>query len=403
LSPNDPTRRQLIAAAAALPFATLATDAWPANDWPAIERAARGQTVYFNAWAGSERINAYLQWAGAEVDKRYGVKLEHVKISDTAEVVKRVRAEKQAGRASQGSADAVWINGENFLAMKRDGLLYGPFSEALPSYANVDTVGKPTTRIDFSVPVAGMEAPWGMAQLTFFGDSKRVPQPPRSVAELVEFSRRNPGRFTYPKPPDFHGTTFVKQVLLETSVDRSPFGAPLVPGQFERQTAALWHTLDALHPVLWHQGKQFASNAAAQRQLMADGELLIAITFNPNEAANEIAAKRLPDTVVSWQHAGGTIGNTHFLAIPFNAKAKEGAQVLINFLLSPVAQARKADIAFWGDPTVLAVDKLSPSDKALFAQSAVPGVVAKSAPALAEPHASWVDAIEREWTRRYGQ
>ena len=44
------------------------------------------------------------------------------------------------------------------------------FSEALPSYANVDTQGKPTTRIDFSVPVEGMEAPWGMAQLTFFAD-----------------------------------------------------------------------------------------------------------------------------------------------------------------------------------------------------------------------------------------
>jgi len=403
LPAHDSTRRQLITTAAALPFAAFAPDAWCSNDWPAIERAARGQTVYFNAWAGSERINAYLQWAGVEVDKRFGVKLSHVKISDTAEVVKRVRAEKQAGRVAQGSVDTVWINGENFLAMKRDGLLYGPFGEALPSYANVDTQGKPTTRIDFSVPVEGMEAPWGMAQLTFFADGKRVPQPPKSVAELVEFSRRNPGRFTYPKPPDFHGTTFLKQVLLETSSYRTHFYSPVVTEQFDRHTAALWKTLDALHPTLWREGKQFANSAAAQRQMMADGELLIAITFNPNEAANEIAARRLPESVVSWQHTAGTIGNTHFLAIPFNARSKEGAQVLINFLLSPLAQARKADIAFWGDPTVLAVDRLPAADKVLFSQSAMPGVVAKSAPALPEPHASWVDAIEREWTRRYGQ
>jgi putative thiamine transport system substrate-binding protein len=158
-----------------------------------------------------------------------------------------------------------------------------------------------------------------------------------------------------------------------------------------------------MHPTLWRQGKQFPANSAAQRQMMADGELLIAITFNPNEAANEIAAKRLPDTVVSWQHAAGTIGNTHFLAIPFNAKAKEGAQAVINFLMSPLAQARKADIAFWGDPTVLAVDRLTAADKALFTQTAMPGLVAHAAPALPEPHASWVGAIEREWTRRYGQ
>lgn len=394
------TRRHVIAAAASLPIA------WPARaaaDWPAIVKTARGQTVHFNAWAGSERINAYLQWAAAEVERRHGVKLVHAKITDTAEVVKRVRAEKQAGRVGQGSADMVWINGENFLAMKREGLLFGPFAESLPAYANVDTVNKPTTRIDFSEPVDGMEAPWGMAQLTFFGDGRKLPNPPKSLAELLAFAKRHPGRFTYPKPREFHGTTFLKQVLLETSADRQPFNAPVQPDAFGRLTAPLWSTLDALHPTLWRQGRQFPANSAAMRQMMADGELLIALTFNPNEAANEIAAKRLPETVVSWQHAGGTIGNTHFLAIPFNAKAREGAQVVIDFLLSPLAQARKADIAQWGDPTVLAVERLPPADKTLFTQSPAPGAVTQPAPALPEPHASWVEAIEREWARRYGK
>jgi putative thiamine transport system substrate-binding protein len=395
------TRRQILAAAAALPWAPRVLAAAP--DWPAIERAARGQTVYFNAWAGSERINAYLQWAAAELAARRGVKLEHVKITDTAEVVKRVRAEKQAGRSSQGSVDMVWINGENFLAMKRDGLLFGPFAEGLPNYVHVDTVGKPTTRVDFSEPVEGMEAPWGMAQLTFFGDARRVPQPPKSLAELIDFAKRQPGRFTYPKPPNFHGTTFLKQVLLESSADRRPFYAPVVAERFAAQSAPLWSTLDALHPLLWRQGRQFPANNTTMRQMMADGELHITLTFNPNEAANEIAAKRLPESVISWQHSGGTVGNTHFLAVAFNAKAKEGAQVVIDFLLSPAAQARKADIATWGDPTVLAVERLPAADQALFARATAPGVVARAAPALPEPHASWVEAIEREWARRYGQ
>jgi putative thiamine transport system substrate-binding protein len=398
--PPSLTRRRLIAATAALPFAPCAL---AAIDWPAIERAARGQTVYLNAWAGSERINAYLQWTRDEAQQRWGIRLEHVKISDTAEVVKRVRAEKQAGRVTQGSVDAVWINGENFLAMKREGLLYGPFADSLPSFANVDTVGKPSTRIDFSEPVDGMEAPWGMAQLTFFADSKRVPHPPRSMAELVDFARRHPGRFTYPKPPNFHGTTFLKQVLLERSADRTPFYAPVVAERFAHLTAPLWSTLDSVHPSLWRHGRQFPATNSDMRQMMADGELLITLTFNPNEAANEIAAGRLPETVISWQHTAGTIGNTHFLAIPFNARAKEASQVLINFLLSPLAQARKADIRTWGDPTVLAVDRLPPADKVLFAQGTMAGSVVQTAPALLEPHATWVDAIEQEWTRRYGQ
>jgi len=396
-------RRHLIGAATAAPFASWSHAQTATDTWTRLEAAAKGQTVYFNAWAGSERINAYLQWAAGELGARWGVKLEHVKITDTAEAVKRVRAEKAAGRTSDGTVDLVWINGENFLAMKKEGLLFGPWSEQLPSYAAVDTVGKPTTRIDFSEPVDGMEAPWGMAQLTFYADSTRVPKPPTSVAELLDWAKTNPGRFTYPKPPAFHGTTFVKQVLIETTADRKPFYAPYSADVFAAATAPLWAALDALHPQLWKEGKQFPASNTVMRQMLADGELAISLTFNPNEVANEIAGKRLPATVVPYQHAKGTIGNTHFLAIPFNARAKEGAQVAANFFLSPAAQARKADIAHWGDPTVLAVAKLSASDRALFAAGAAPGQLKTIAPTIPEPHGSWVDPIEREWTRRYGQ
>jgi len=393
------SRRRALAALAA----GLTSPLWAQGNsaWPAIEARARGQTVYFNAWAGSERINTYLQWAAAELQRRHGVRLEHVKIADAADVVKRVRAEKAAGK-QDGTVDLVWINGENFLTMKRESLLFGPFAESLPSFQYVDVVGKPTTRLDFSEPVEGMEAPWGMAQLTFFADRRQVPTPPRSMAGLLEFARAHPGRVTYPRPPNFHGTTFVKQALLESVNDRTALYKPFAPAAMAAATQGLWAYLDALHPLLWRSGKQFPQNSAAISQMMSDGELMLALTFNPNEAANEIAAKRLANTVYSFQLAGGTVGNTHFLAIPINAKAKEGAQVAANFLLSPAAQARKADIAHWGDPTVLALDKLPPADKALFAAAPLPGQVVQPMPTLPEPHGSWVDPLEKEWLRRYG-
>lgn len=394
------SRRHLIAALAG----TAALPSWAQTStgaWSAIESRARGQTVYFNAWAGSEQINAYIQWAAEQVRRQYGVRLEHVKITETAEVVKRVRTEKAAGK-TDGTVDMMWINGENFLTMKREGLLFGPFAETLPHYAYVDVVGKPTTRIDFSEPVDGMEAPWGMAQLTFFADRKRVPEPPQSMAALLAFAKANPGRITYPRLPDFHGSSFVKQALVEALGDRSALYRPVTPPALASACAPLWDFLDALHPHLWRSGRQFPTNAAAVRQMMADGELLIALTFNPNEAANEIAAKRLPASVYSYQHSAGTIGNTHFLAIPFNSRVREGAQVAANFLLSPLAQARKADIAHWGDPTVLALDKLPPLDRARFNAAALPGQVEQSRPTILEPHGSWVDPLEKEWLRRYG-
>ncbi|MFC7434522.1 ABC transporter substrate-binding protein [Hydrogenophaga bisanensis] len=372
--------------------------------WANIEKAARGQTVYFNAWAGSDRTNAYLQWVASEVQTAFGVKLEHVKITDTADVVKRVRSEKNAGRqAREGTVDLVWINGENFAAMKADGLLLAPWAEQLPNFAKVDTVGKPTTRNDFSVPTDGQESPWGMAQFTFFADSQRLPAPPQSMKELLALAKRQPGRITYPRLPDFTGTTFVKQALIDTVADPSVLTKPPVPAELERVTAPLWRFLDELHPHLWRSGRQFPQSPAAIRQMVADGELLLGMTFNPNEAANEIAARRLPASVKSWQFARGTIGNTHFVAIPYNARSPEGAQVVANFLLSARAQARKADITVWGDPTVLDLTRLSPKERAEFPVQALPGQVATPAPTLPEPHATWVDPVEKEWVRRYGR
>ncbi len=399
------TRRQTLSLAlAAVPSLwTGAAQGQTGTAWSAIEAKARGQKVFFNAWGGSERTNAYIQWAAGELAKRHGVTLEHVKLTDTAEAVKRVRSEKTAGKTDGGTVDMVWINGENFLTMKKEGLLFGPFAESLPNFQYVDVAGKPTTRMDFSEPVDGLEAPWGMAQFTFFADRKRVPEPPRSMAALLEFARAQPGRVTYPRPPNFHGTTFMKQALVELSADRSALYKPVTPEALAKLGAPLWSYLDALHPHLWRAGRQYPQNAAAIRQMMADGELLVALTFNPNEAANEIAAKRLPDSVYSWQSSGGSVGNTHFLAVPFNARAREGAQVAINFMLSPEAQVRKADIAVWGDPTVLAADKLPAAERALLTGKPAPGQLAQAVPVILEPHGSWVDPLEREWLRRYGQ
>jgi len=401
---NTPMHRRHLLVATGAWLATPALRAQGARaDWPAIEQAARGQTVYWNAWGGSEQTNAYIQWVAQLVQSRHGIRLQHVKVSDTADVVRRVRAEKAAGRGvGEGTVDLVWINGENFAAMKREGLLFGPFAEQLPNFRWVDVEGKPTVRNDFSVPTEGFESPWGMAQFTLFADSRRLPTRPQSMQELLSLARAQPGRITYPRLPDFHGTTFIKQALVELAPDAGALARPVTDAALAEQTAPLWRFLDALRPHLWRGGRQYPQSAAAVRQMMADGELLLAITFNPNEAAGEIAARRLPDSVVSWQFARGTIGNTHFVAIPYNARASAAAQVVANVLLSAEAQARKADIAHWGDPTVLDVNRLPAEQRALFAPGVRPGQVTDPAPTLPEPHASWMEPIEREWLRRHG-
>lgn len=374
----------------------------PAQSWDDVVAKAKGQTVFWNAWAGDERINAYIAWAGEQVKARYGVEVQHVKLSDTAEAVARVVAEKAAGRTEGGSVDLIWINGENFAAMKRNGLLFGPWTASAPNYRFVDTTRKKTTTVDFTVPVDNLEAPWGMAQFVFMHDTAYVDSTPGSVAGILNWAKDNPGRFTYPQPPNFLGTTFLKQALIELAPDPRALLEPVAG--FDAVTAPLWAYLDELHPLMWRRGQAFPQNGPALHRLLDDGEVSIAMSFHPAETSGLIAEGKLPETVRTFVLDRGTIGNTHFVAIPFNAKAKQGAMVLADFLMSPESQARKQDPDIWGDFTVLAVDRLSADARAAFDKLDM-GIATLSPAELGatqlEPHPSWVAALETAWTERY--
>ena len=389
------------ALAAALAMPALA-DPDPA-DWDAVTAEAQGQTVYWNAWGGSDVINDFITWIGEQAAEQ-GVTLEHVKLTDTAEAVSRVLAEKTAGKDEGGAIDLIWINGENFASMKAQDLLFGPWAEALPNRALTDPQNSALSA-DFTVPTDGMESPWGMAQLVFFHDSARLPEPPRTMPTLLAWAQANPGRFTFPQPPDFLGATFLKQALIEFSPDMMALEGPVEDSDYEATTAPLWAFMDELTPNLWRQGRAYPQNGARLVQLMADNEIDIGFDFNPNAASNAIANGQLPDSVRSHVHDGGTLGNASFVAIPYNANAKAGAMVVADILLSPEAQARMADPEVWGLGTVLDVAALEPEQLLLFDRIEFGPATLKPeelGETLPEPHPSWMVKLEEDWTARYG-
>ncbi|MDW5377451.1 ABC transporter substrate-binding protein [Halomonas sp. HP20-15] len=392
-----------------LSVAALLAVSWPAmayqlDDWASVVAEARGQSVYFNAWGGDATINEYLDWVAGRMADEYGVEVVHVKLADTAEAVSRVLAEKAAGNTEDGAIDLIWINGENFAAMQKNDLLYGPWVESLPNFALTRPQANPEVREDFTLPTAGLESPWGKAQLTFYYDSARVDEPPRSIPALLDWARAHPGRFTYPLVPDFLGSSFLKQALLGLVDDPEPLYRPVDEADFAAVTAPLWEYLDELHPYLWREGEDFPASSAALRQLMGDGELSLAFTFTPSEPAVAVANYQLPKSTRSYVLDAGTLGNVHFVAIPFNASHKAGALALANFLLSPRAQARKQSIDGWGDASVLAMDALSERQRAAFQADSdnparlPPGALANT---LAEPHPSWMERLEQAWQARY--
>ena len=371
-------------------------------------RQAKGETVYWNAWGGSENVNDYIAWAGRQMEKRYGMRVVDVKVADTADAVAKVVAEKAAGKDRNGSVDLIWINGENFVAMKKRGLADAPGlgDEA----AQLEICGHRQShrhdRFQRARPT-GWKARGARRSCVFFYDSARTKKAelPDSAKDLLVWAKAHPGRFSYPAPPDFIGSSFLKQVLYELIDDRSKLDRPVDEATFESDVAPLFAYLDELRPYLWRRGRAYPKDYPAMRQKLADGELGIIFAFNPSEASAAIEAGQLPDTVRSFTFSGGTIGNTHFVAIPFNASAKAAALVLANFLISPEAQLHKQNPEYWGDPTVLSMKKL-PDGVPQEIRGLKLGVATlppdRLGPVIPEPDASWTTRIEQEWKKRYG-
>lgn len=370
------------------------------NRHESLYAAARGHTVYFNAWGGDPSINRYIAWVAERVEREHGVTLKHVKVGDISEAVLRIRAEHAAGRNAEGSIDLLWINGENFAALKRADLLYGPWAHDAPGAKNVDWQSQTIAR-DGNLQTQGYEMPWGASALTFFYDSAQVTRAPRTPDALLAAIEDQPGRFSYPQPPAFVGSAFLKQLLILLAEDRERLQQPVGP-DFDAVTTPLWQWLDRAHAAMWRGGRLFPRSGPAQRDLLALGELDWMLSYNPAEASRAITQGELQISMRGVQMEDGALANSHFVAIPYNSSAKQAAIVVASFLISAEAQARKADEQNWGDTTILDLTRLSTTQQAHFdAALRGPATPPASTPRLSEPHPSWTDALERAWLERY--
>ena len=375
-----------------------------AQSWQDTLDQAAGQTVYWNAWGGDARTNAFIRWVGEQTEQRFNVRIQQVKLTDTAEAVSRVLAEKSAGINDNGSVDLIWINGPNFVAMKNQDLLHGPFVDQLPNARYLDRTPGSANVVDFTEPVDGLESPWRLARLVFIADSARVPSPPKTMAEFVSWAKANPGRLTHPNPSNFMGASFLKQALIELTAQPSLLQQPATQARFAQASEPLWRWYDELKPHLWRSGQAFPANESIQRQMLNDGEIDIAMAFDPAAAAAGIRQGSLPATARVFVPDGGSLGNVSFVAIPYNAAHRAGAKVVANFLLEPSTQAHMQNIEVLGAFSVLDPTRLDAKAKAAFAalpkDPALP-TRAELGPTRIEPHASWMTKLKAAWAERY--
>ena len=371
----------------------------PESFTQALEQA-RGTSVTFYGWGGSAQTNAWIDNVLApSLLAEYGVTLRRVPMG-IEDILTKLISEKQAGLAS-GDIDVVWINGENFYEAKKAGLLFGPIAGLVDNYARYLNPADADLHFDFGTPIEGMEVPYGRAQLVFAADSAALESFPRSAAELLELARANPGQITYPAPPDFTGSAFVRNIIYDIVGFDALNDAPATEADIYRIIRPALDFLVELAPYLWQEGRTYPPTSPAAQQMFVDGQLLLAVSYSPLFVGQMIALGEFPDTVRTFLFDSGNIGNTHYVAVPFNAPNKSAALALINHIISAEMQTTKFDVRNWGDLPVFDVGRLSAKQQATLAgvDSGI-GVLSPgelSARRMPEVGAAKIPIIEQLW------
>lgn len=392
------TTAEVTSAADAAPAAGKAN---PYATWDDVLAAAKGTTVNWYMWGGSDVINTNVDTdIGAPLKEQFDVTLNRVPIDNTADAVNKVLNEKAAGKDGGGSVDLIWINGQNFRTLKDAGLLYGPFTDLLPNGTYVDWTN-PAVANDFGIPVDGYESPWAAFQFVMEYNTAAVGDtPPASFEALRAWIKANPGRFTYPAPPNHVGSAFVRMLFYWAAGGPDKLLGPFDQEVYDAAAPKVWAYLNDIKPNLWRAGQTYPE-LAPMADLLANGEIDFAMEYDANRASNYIAQGRYPDTIRTFVFDTGTVANTSYVAIPYNAANPAGAMVLANFLLSPDYQVHITRPAPWGwmmavDPTRL------PSAQQAEAAAGERGIAtlspaALAAAALPEAGADWVKAIDDGW------
>ncbi|MBM4762966.1 ABC transporter substrate-binding protein [Bacillus sp. B15-48] len=370
------------------------------KDWETIVSDAKGSTVNFYLWGGDEGINRYIDgYIAPQLKEEYEISLKRQPM-DAVEFINKLITEKQAEKA-KGVMDVIWINGENFKTAKQHDLLLGPITAVLPHFQQYVDAESPEVKYDFGFPTDGYEAPWGKVQFVFTYDSSKMENPPKTLQELEKWVQENPGKFTYPAPPDFTGSAFIRHLLNETSGDYSAYLNDFNEELIEQEAEEIWETLNRMKRYLWREGTSYPQSLAQLNQLYKNGEVWLTMGYDEAGTSNLIENGEFPETSRTYVLEKGTLANTHFLAVPYNAPNPEAALVVINHFLSPDAQLKKMDITYWGENTALTLDLLPEDMKQAFEEidrgSATLSEEELSEHRLPEISSEYVEWLERGW------
>lgn len=370
------------------------------QSWEQILQKAKGTTVVWMKWMGDKKANKHIEEVIVPlIKKKYDITLKIIP-GQGPQIVSSVMSEKEASLL-KGQTDMVWINGETFFQLKQIGGLWGPFTTKLPSSVFIN-YEDPIIKYDFQQEINGMEAPWGKASFVGITDSAKVKITPISMQDFEEYWKVNPGKFTIPL--DFSGYTLLKSWLIELAGGIENLNGDFDQKKYNKYGGELWSFINKNKKYFWKQGETFPESAVTVSQMFGSGELDFAFSFGLTAVDKGVKEGLFPKTTKSFILKAGSIHNASYLGITFNAPNKEGAMVVINYLISPEAQIEKSDLKNSGGAPVFDLSLLSPDLKAKY--NALPKAtygmneqeILKRA--ISEPHSMYMLKITEDFRKK---
>ncbi|MGA1543793.1 MAG: ABC transporter substrate-binding protein [Saprospiraceae bacterium] len=323
---------------------------------------ANGTTVNMAMWGGDPMINQYMNdFIIPHLKDHFNIQLD-IAYAQGNTIVSQIMAEKVA-KSLYNSYDLVWINGETFYQLRQLDALMGNWTSKLPNARYVD-FDNPYIGIDFNQPIEEYECPWGSVQFTLIYNNKYIENPPLTRAELLQFVKKYPGKFTFDM--GFTGLTLLKSWLIDFSGSPNGLKGPYNPDLYQKLSKQLWDFVFEIQPYLWKKGLTFPESVSAMHQLFSSEELWITMSNNHTEVDNKFYQGVFSQSARAYVPEYGSIRNAHYLGIPIKASNPVGAMIVTNFLISPKAQFQKADPLVWGDGTVLKISSLPDSLQSKF-------------------------------------
>ena len=168
-------------------------------------------------------------------------------------------------------------------------------------------------------------------------DSEKVPNPPKTMDELVEWMKANPGRFAYNAPGtggagDSFARSSVYNFLPEEAITS---GDEKWVGEWDKG----FEFLKSIHPYMYKSGGSivYPNKNQGTLDLLNQGE----IDMCPNWAdmvLSQRAQGAIKDSIKITQIEPSLTGSLQTLTIPTFGSNEEGAYAFMNYMLSEQAQ-----------------------------------------------------------------